>query len=97
MAAVVLLMTAACGGSGPERDVNAITVWTLENLPERLAAQQAIAAEFSRATGVAVEVVGIDEDQFNQLVMSAAASGKLPDVVGALSLAGVRSLAANEL
>jgi len=90
-------MTAACGGFGPERDVNAITVWTLENLPERLAVQQAIAAEFSRTTGVAVEVVGIDEDQFNQLVMSAAASGKLPDVVGALSLAGVRSLAANEL
>lgn len=97
VAAVVLLMTAACGGSGPERDGNAITVWTLENLPERLAAQQAIAAEFSRVTGVAVEVVGIDEGQFNQLVMSAAASGKLPDVVGALSLAGVRSLAANEL
>ncbi len=97
VAAMVLVMTVGCSGSGPERDVNAITVWTLENLPERLAAQQAIAAEFSRATGVAVEVVGIDEDQFNQLVMSAAASGKLPDVVGALPLARVRSLAANEL
>ncbi|MGH3914546.1 MAG: ABC transporter substrate-binding protein [Pseudonocardiaceae bacterium] len=94
---VVLLMAAACGGSGSGRESNAITVWTLENLPERLAAQQAIAAEFGRVTGVAVEVVGIDENQFNQLVMSAAASGRLPDVVGALSLAGVRSLAANEL
>ncbi|MGH3938047.1 MAG: ABC transporter substrate-binding protein [Pseudonocardiaceae bacterium] len=96
-AAVVLLTTAACGSSGPERNANAITVWAVENLPERLAAQRAIAAEFSQATGIAVEIVGIDEGQFNQLVMSAAASGTLPDVVGALSLAGVRSLAGNEL
>jgi multiple sugar transport system substrate-binding protein len=44
-----------------------------------------------------VNVVGIDEDQLNQLITAAAASGKLPDVVGAVSLAGVRSFAANDL
>ncbi len=46
----------------------------------RISSRVAAAVEFSRATGVAVGLVGIDEGQFNQLVMSAAASGKLPDV-----------------
>jgi len=74
-----------------------LTVWTLENLPDRLAATQTIVDAFTADTGVEVELVGIDEDQFNQLITTAAAAGDLPDVVGALSLAGVRTLSANEL
>lgn len=96
-AVAVTLLATACGRSEPERTPDSITVWTEENLPDRLAAQQKSAAEFTRRTGITVDVVGIAEDQFNQLIMSAAASGKLPDVVGAIPLAGVRSLAANEL
>ncbi|WP_232665716.1 ABC transporter substrate-binding protein [Pseudonocardia sp. TRM90224] len=97
-AAMVLAVTAgACGAAEPDGPPNSITVWTMENLPERLAAQQAIATRFTEATGITVDLVGVAEDQFNQLVMSAAASGELPDVVGAVPLAGVRSLAANEL
>ena len=42
-------------------------------------------------------MVGVDENQFTQLVTASAASGVLPDVVGSLPLAAVRSLAANEL
>jgi multiple sugar transport system substrate-binding protein len=80
------------GGSGDK-----LVVWTLENLPDRIAAQQDIAAAFTKATGIDVELVGIDEDQFNQLLTSAAAAGELPDVVGALPLSGVQALAANEL
>jgi len=74
-----------------------LQVWTLENLPDRLDATKAIIAEFTADTGVEVKLSGIDEDQFNQLITSAAAAGDLPDVIGALPLAGVRTLSANEL
>ena len=97
-AALLALATAACGGgdqaSGPD---NAIKVWTLENLPDRLAAQKALAQRFTQSTGITVDLVGVDEDQFQQLIRSSSASGDLPDVVGAVPLAGVRSLAADEL
>jgi multiple sugar transport system substrate-binding protein len=100
----LLALLAGCGGgsddegSGGSGDGSGpITVWTLENLPDRLAAQEEIAAAFTESSGVEVELVGIDEDQFNQLLTSSAAAGELPDVVGALSLAGVQALAANEL
>lgn len=94
-------LIAACGsddsGSGDGGDGGPLVVWTLENLPDRLAAQEEIAAAFTESSGIEVELVGIDEGQFNQLLTSAAAAGDLPDVVGALSLSGVQALATNEL
>ncbi|WP_448617092.1 ABC transporter substrate-binding protein [Geodermatophilus sp. URMC 65] len=96
----VTVLLAACGsgdGGGEGGDGGPLTVWTLENLPDRLAAQQEIAAAFTESSGIEVDLVGIDEDQFNQLLTSSAAAGELPDVVGALPLAGVQALAANEL
>ena len=56
-----------------------------------------IIAAFTEETGVEVELVSVDEDQFVQLLTSAAAAGDLPDVVGSQPLAGVRTMAANEL
>ena len=99
LAAALLASVTACGGGeqAAPPPANAITVWTMEDLPERFAAQQALAQRFSQASGIQVELVAVAEDQFNQLVTSAAAAGDLPDVVGNLSLAGVRSLQANEL
>jgi multiple sugar transport system substrate-binding protein len=95
------LLAAGCGGGddggGGEGDDNQITVWTLENLPDRMAAQRKIAQAFTQETGVDVKLVGVAEDQYSQLLTSAAASGELPDVVGALSLAGVRELSVNDL
>jgi multiple sugar transport system substrate-binding protein len=105
-AAIALLAagTTACGGgsggsggSGASGEAGALTVWTLENLPDRLAATRTIVDDFTADTGIEVELVGIDENQFNQLITTAAAAGDLPDVIGALSLAGVRTLSANEL
>jgi multiple sugar transport system substrate-binding protein len=96
LAAALLVLAAACGGA-PARDPRHLVVWTLENLEDRLAVQKAAAQKFTDATGITVEVSGVDEDQFNQLITGSAASGTLPDVVGALPLAAVRSLAANEL
>ena len=99
LAAALLALVTACagGGSAPPAADNTITVWTLENLPDRLEAQKALAQRFTQATGVTVDLVGVDEDQFQQLIRSSAASDALPDVVGAVPLAAVRSLAADQL
>lgn len=96
----VSALVAGCGsddGDGGGEDGGPLTVWTLENLPDRVAAQEEIAAAFTESSGIEVDLVAIDEDQFNQLLTSSAAAGELPDVVGALPLSGVQALAANEL
>lgn len=69
-----------------------ITVWSEENLPDRVQATKAIIEKFTAKTGIKVKLVGIDQNQFGQLVASSALSGKLPDVVGALALSDVRQL-----
>jgi multiple sugar transport system substrate-binding protein len=102
VASVAVLVLSACGGGGDGGGGGGgggepITVWTVEDLPDRVAATQAIVDRFSQQSGVAVELVSVGEDQFNQLLTSAAAAGELPDVIGSQSLAGVRTLAANQL
>jgi multiple sugar transport system substrate-binding protein len=104
--ATILLSTAgmaACSSSGSSSGssdkgtAKQITVWSEENDADRVKATEALAAKFATATGIKVKVVGIDEQQFQQLITSGAAAGKLPDVVGALPLAGVQYMASNEL
>ncbi|SNR89253.1 ABC transporter substrate-binding protein [Blastococcus mobilis] len=102
VAAVGATALAACGGDDGGGDEGGdadgpLVVWTLENLPDRVAAQEQIAAAFTEESGIAVDLVAIDEDQFDQLLTSSAAADELPDVVGALSLSGVQALATNEL
>jgi multiple sugar transport system substrate-binding protein len=95
--ATVLLAACGGGGTGGSEEGDPLTVWTLENLPDRLAVQEEIAAAFTGSSGVEVELVAVDPNQFNQLLISSAAAGRLPDVIGALPLAGVQLLATNEL
>jgi multiple sugar transport system substrate-binding protein len=93
-------LVAACGSDDSGDDggeSGPLVVWTLENLPDRVAAQEEIAAAFTEESGIEVDLVAIDEDQFDQLLASSAAAGELPDVLGALSLSGVQALATNEL
>lgn len=106
VATFVLVALAACGGEDPAAgdgtgngggDGNSIVVWTGDTIPERVAATEDIIAAFTEASGIAVELVNVDEDQFNQLLTSAAAAGELPDVVGSQPLAAVRTLSANDL
>ena len=78
-------------------DDNKIVVWTGDTIPDRVAKSKAIIAKFTEKTGIQVELVGVDEDQFNQLLTSAAAAGELPDVVGTQPLAAIRTLSANDL
>jgi multiple sugar transport system substrate-binding protein len=95
--ATVLLTACGGGDTGGSEEGDPLTVWTLENLPDRLAVQEEIAAAFTGSSGVEVELVAVDPNQFNQLLISSAAAGRLPDVIGALPLAGVQLLATNEL
>ncbi|MET9240000.1 extracellular solute-binding protein [Nonomuraea sp. NPDC003709] len=88
---------AACGDGGESSAGNQITVWTEENLNDRMAVQNQIAADFTKRTGIQVKLVAMAEDQFSQAVTAAAAAGDLPDVIGALPLAAVRELEANDL
>ncbi|MFD1936377.1 MULTISPECIES: ABC transporter substrate-binding protein [Nonomuraea] len=96
-AALLALTTAACGGGAEDRPADAITVWTEEALADRIAVQRRIIADFTERTGIKVNLVGVAEDQFSQIVTAAAAAGRLPDVIGALPLAAVRELEANDL
>lgn len=88
---------ASSGGGADAGATAALTVWTLETLPERIIVQQGIIDKFTAKTGIEVDLVGADEDQVNSLVQSAAISQDLPDVIGALSLPLVRQYDSLEL
>lgn len=87
----------ACGDDEPKSDSSQITVWSLEDVADRVNATKAIIADYTAKTGVKVNLVTVNEDQFPSLIASSAAAGYLPDVVGSVSLAGVRTLAGNDL
>ncbi|MEV5766330.1 extracellular solute-binding protein [Micromonospora sp. NPDC052213] len=87
----------ACGDEETDSDSKKITVWSLEDVADRVTATKAIIADFTARTGITVDLVTVNEDQFPSLIASSAAAGELPDVVGSVSLAGVRTLAGNEL
>ncbi|MGW3604869.1 ABC transporter substrate-binding protein [Micromonospora sp. NPDC005161] len=87
----------ACGDDEPDSDSKKITVWSLEDVADRVTATKAIIADFTAKTGVQVELVTVNEDQFPSLIAANAAAGDLPDVVGSVSLAGIRTLAGNQL
>ena len=104
LALVVLSMLFAasgCGGGGDQGGGDSgdksITFWTAEDVAERVAATQKIAAAFQQKTGIQVKVVAIAEDQLATQIQSASAGGTLPDVMGALSLGFVNNLATDDL
>jgi multiple sugar transport system substrate-binding protein len=96
---VTAMAVTACGGGGDDGggDPNTITVWTADTLPDRVAATQAIIDRFTAETGIQVELVGVEEDQFIQTLTASAAAGDLPDVIGSIPLSSVRTLATNDL
>jgi multiple sugar transport system substrate-binding protein len=86
------------GGSGDgDGGAAGLKVWIQEDLPDRVAATQKIMDDFTKASGVEVDLVPVAEDQFNQLLTSSAAAGELPDVVGGVALPQVRTMSANQL
>src|SRR3954447_9744549 len=100
LSTAVIASLAACGGGGGDGGSgasNKLTVWIEEDLPDRVAATQDIVDAFTKKTGVKVKLVAVAEDQFNQILTSNAAAGKLPDVIGGLPLGQVRTLSTNSL
>ena len=104
MSVVLLTLAAAaagCGGGdsgrGGRDGAQSLTVWTTEDVADRVEATKKLTQRFTAKTGIHVKLVTVAEDQFDQLITSAVVANDLPDVVAALSLAGVRDLAANDL
>ncbi|MCI4061141.1 extracellular solute-binding protein [Micromonospora sp. R77] len=95
--AVAGVGTVACGDDAQKSDSSQITVWSLEDVADRVNATKAIIADYTAKTGVKVNLVAVNEDQFPSLIASSAAAGDLPDVVGSVSLAGIRTLSGNDL
>lgn len=101
VAGLAATLLAGCTNAGPVSpsnvpDTHDITVWITDTLPDRVARMQAISADFTAATGLKAELVSVPEHEFNQTLTSSAAAGNLPDVIGAVSLGNVRTLAAGK-
>lgn len=98
-AAVMTVLLVACGGTARPTDPDAgpLVMWTIEDKPDRIAAQQVMLDEYTAATGVETELVPIAEDQLTTALTSAAAARDLPDLVGALPLANVLSFAGDDI
>ncbi len=90
-------LMSGCAARGESAPDNRITVWSLENLTPRMEVTKKIVAAFEKESGVQVDLVGIDEGQLPQLIMSAAAAGTLPDVLGGVPLASVWQMYTNGL
>jgi multiple sugar transport system substrate-binding protein len=82
------LVAGGCGGDdgGAGRDQGGktdehLTVWILENQPERVRATKANVARFTRQTGIGVRVVAIPDDGLPPAVRRARAGNRMPDAV----------------
>jgi multiple sugar transport system substrate-binding protein len=94
--AVILLTAVSCGGGEGKKDSgNSLTFWTAEDNPDRVKATQAIINRFEQQTNIKVKLVAIGEDQLQSRLTSASAAGTQPDVLAAVSLGFVHSLAAD--
>jgi len=96
-AVVCAIALSGCSGSDDSGDDDTLTVWTVEDVADRVAAQEQIFAKYTQETGIKVNLVAVAEDQLTTVLTSSAAAGDLPDVIGALSLNGVNQLATDDL
>ena len=62
-------------------NAQSIRFWTTEEQPDRLAKQQEMAADFTAASGIAVEVIPVTESDLGTRATAAFAAGDLPDVI----------------
>jgi multiple sugar transport system substrate-binding protein len=95
--AVLVTTAVGCGGDGNKEGGDSLTFWTAEDNPDRVKATQAIIDRFTQQTNIKVKLVAIGEDQLQSQLTSASAAGSLPDVLAAVSLGFVHSLAADNI
>jgi multiple sugar transport system substrate-binding protein len=94
--AVLLVSAVGCGGGAGKKDRgDSLTFWTAEDDPDRVKATQAILDRFEQQTKTKVRLVAMGEDQLQSQLTNARAAGTLPDVLAAVSLGFVHSLAAD--
>ena len=92
----VALVAAGCSGGGDDpagggnSGDNQLTVWTIEDVQDRVQAQKKMIDAFTQQTGIKVTLVAVAEDQFDQTITSAAAADTLPDVIAAIPLSPLR-------
>jgi multiple sugar transport system substrate-binding protein len=82
LAALTLTATAACSGSGDDNASSGktLTMWTFKQ--SHVKALQAVAADFTKQTGIAVTVQAYGpDDVFITKVQAAAKTGNLPDIL----------------
>ncbi|MFD7923120.1 ABC transporter substrate-binding protein [Streptomyces sp. NPDC059740] len=96
-ATLTATLLAGCSTGSPGTPDHRITVWSLENLAPRMAVTKKIVQRFEDRTGISVKLVGVDESQLPQLIMSSAAAGNLPDVIGGVPLAAAWQMYSNGL
>ncbi len=78
----VLLMAAASSlALSAAASADTIRFWTTEEQPERLARQEAMAADFTAESGIEVEVIPVTESDLGTRATAAFAAGDLPDVI----------------
>lgn len=80
-------------GDGPE----SLTIWTIEDKPDRIAAQERMLDAFAEANSISYELVPIAEDQLSSALTAAAAANDLPDLVAALPLSNVHQFAVDDI
>jgi multiple sugar transport system substrate-binding protein len=83
--AAIAMLAAGCGGGGERAratgEGRALTVWILENQPDRVSAARADVARFALRTRFKVKLVPIGDDQLAPRMAGAARDGTLPDAV----------------
>ena len=93
----LVLLAAACGSGGSAGDGGPLLVWTVEDTADRVQAQEKLLAEFTKKTGIETKLVAVAEAQLSTVLSSAASSGELPDVIGALSLPLINQMRTDDL
>ena len=109
IAVAAMLAAAGCGGGGGDggdggdnsggggQEDNALTIWTTEDIADRVDAQKKILDAWAQKNGATVKLVAIAEDQLTTVLTSAAAANDLPDAIAALSLNGMNQLRTDDL
>jgi multiple sugar transport system substrate-binding protein len=97
VSSALVLAGCAGGGGGGGEEGDPLTIWTIEDVADRVTAQQALMDQFTEETGIEVELVPVAEDQLTTVLTSAAASNDLPDAIGAVPISSVYQFATDDL
>ena len=74
-------LTALAVAMATSASAQELRFWTTEEQPDRLAKQEAMAADFESQTGISVEVIPVSESELGTRATAAFAANDLPDVI----------------